>query len=160
MTHARILAVLSLATGCSVLTDGAVDLAGCIGKGAEEMTRNAQAASQVVCPVRAHRRVTAILYPGSVGVPSDSAVAAFRQMGVPEDALYYSGPDAPSVGHLVGLGPVNVYDGHYTDNRKYSTTSAFGTEVRIRNLLAKTAAQFIVLLSRDADGVVEVVGLR
>jgi hypothetical protein len=123
------------------------------------MSHNAHATSQVVCPVRANRPVTAILYPGR-GVPSDREVTALLQMGVPTDALYYSGPDAPSVGHLVGLGPVNVYDGHYTDNRKYSTSSAFGSNVRIRSLIVATADQFTVLLRRQADSVVEVVGLR
>jgi hypothetical protein len=158
MTQTVIVAALGLAAGCSVLTDGAVDLAGCIWKGADEMSRNVNATSQVICPVRAHRPVTAILYPRrGGGVPSDSEVTALLQMGVPTDALYYSGPDAPSRGHLIGFGQVNVYDGHYTDNRKYSDS---GTNVRIRNLMAKTADQFTVLLRRQADGVVEVVGLR
>jgi hypothetical protein len=157
VTRTVIVAALALAAGCSVFTDGAVDLAGCIGKGVDEMSRNVNATSQVICPVRANRPVTAILYPGGGGVPSERQVTALRQMGVPTDALYYSGPDAPSVGHLVGLGQVNVYDGHYTDNRKYSMS---GTNARIRNLTAKTADRFTVLLRRQADGVVEVVGLR
>ncbi len=157
MTHTIIVAALSLATGCSVFTDGAVDLASCIGKGVDETSRNVNATLQVICPVRADRPVTAILYPGRGGVPSDNEVTVLRQMGVPADALYYSGPDAPSVGHLVALGQVSVYDGHYTDNRKYSVS---GTNVRIRNLMAKTADRFTVLLRRQADGVVEVVGLR
>ena len=161
MKFTVIIGALGLVAGCSAFTDGAVDLARCIGKGVDEMSRNADATSQVICSVRAHRPVTAILYPGHGGLPSDSEVTALQQMGVPADALYYSGPDAPSVGHLVGLGPVNVYDPHYTDNRKYSTSSAFGSNVRIRNLMATTADQFTVLLRRQtADSVVEVVGLR
>ena len=160
MTHTVIVAALALAAGCSVFTDGAVDLAGCIGKRVDEMPRNVNATSQVICPVRAHRSVTAILYPGRGSAPSDSEVTALRQMGVSTDALYYSGPDAPSRGHLIGFGAVNVYDGRYTDNRKYSTSSAFGSNVRIRQVMAKTADQFTVLLRRQPDGVVEVVGLR
>jgi len=159
MTHIVIVAALALAAGCSVFTDGAVDLAGCIWKGGDEMSRNVNATSQVIRPVRAHRSVTAILYPGRGGAPSDSEATALRQMGVSTDALYYSGPDAPSRGHLIGFGAVNVYDGHYTDNRKYSS-SGFGSNVRIRNLMAKTADQLTVVLRRQADGVVEVVGLR
>ena len=123
------------------------------------MSHDASVTSQVTCPVRANRSVTAILYPGR-GLPSDSEVATLRQMGVLTDALFYKGPDAPSVGHLVGLGPVNVYDAYYTDNRKYSTSSAFGSNVRINNLMAKTADQFTVLLRRQDDSVVQVVGLR
>jgi hypothetical protein len=161
MKYAFIVGALGLVAGCSAFTDGAVDLARCIGKGAAEMSRNADATSQVICPVRANRPVTAILYPGRVGVPSDSDLTALQQMGVPADALYYSGPDAPSVGHPVGLVSVNVYDGHYTDNRKYSGSTAFGSAVRIRSLMAKTADQFTVLLRRQAaDSVVDVVGLR
>ena len=159
MTYNGVLAALGLAAGCSVFTDGAVDLARCIGRGVDDMPHNANATSQVVCPVRGHRPVTAILYPGR-GLPSDSEVATLRQMGVPTDALFYSGPDTPSVDHLVGLGPVNVYDAHYTDNRKYSTSSAFGSNVRISTLMAKTADRFTVLLRRQDDSVVQVVGLR
>jgi len=158
MTYTAIVAALALAAGCSVFTDGAVDLAGCIGKGVDEMSCNVNATSEVICPVRAHRPVTAILYPGRGGAPSDSEVTALLQMGVPTDALYYSGPDAPSVGHLVGFFPVMVYDGNYTDNRKYSGSGT--NNVRIRSPMAKTADQFTVLLRRQADGVVEVVGLR
>jgi hypothetical protein len=160
MKNIVIVGGLGFVAGCSAFTDGAVDLARCIGKGADKISRSADATSQVNCPVRANRRVTAILHPGLSGVPTDSEVTALGKMGVPPDALYYSGPDAPSVGHLVGLGAVNVYDGHYTDNRKYSTSSAFGSKVRIRILMAKTADQFTVLLRRQSDSVVEVVGLR
>jgi len=161
MKYTVIVGALGLVAGCSAFTDAAVDLARCIGKGAREMSRDADATSQVICPVRANRPVTAILYPGRGGPPTDSELTALQQMGVPADALHYSGPDSPSVGHPVGFGSVNVYDGHYTDNRKYSTSSAFGSNVRIRNLMAKTADHFTVLLRRQAaDSGVEVVGLR
>jgi len=159
MTRLLVVPMLGLTAACSALSDAAVDLTGCIGKGARALSESTQTTLQIVCSVRAHRSVTAILTPRS-GLPSDSAVAALRQMGVPEDAFYYSGPDVPSRGTLVGLGPVNVYDGHYTDNRKYSTSSAFGADVRIRSLMAKTGDQFTVLLSRETGGVVEVIGLR
>ena len=159
MTRLLVVPMVGLTAACSGLTDAAVDLTRCIGNGARALSQSLQTASEIVCPVRAHRSVTAILTPRS-GLPSDSAMAALRQMGVPEEALYYSGPDVPSRGTLVGLGPVNVYDGHYMDNRKYSTSSAFGADVRIRSLMAKTGDQFTVLLSREAGGVVEVVGLR
>jgi hypothetical protein len=149
ITHTAILAALGLAAGCSIFSDGAVDLARCIGNGADEMSRNALSTSQVVCSVRANRPVTAILYP-SLDLPSESEVTALRQMGVPSDALY----------HLMGLGPVNVYDGHYTDNRKYSASPSFGSNVRIRKFMAKTADKFTVTLLRQADGGVEVVSLR
>jgi hypothetical protein len=161
MTYAVIVGALGLVAGCSVFTDGADDLARCIGKGAAEMSRKADTTAQVICPVRANRPVTAILYPHVGRVPSDDEVTALQQMGVPADALHNSGPDAPSVGPLVALGSVNVYDGHYADNRKHSTSSAFGSNVRIRSIMAKTANQFTLLLHRRAaERVVEVVGLR
>jgi hypothetical protein len=143
---------------CSILTDGAVDLAKCIGGGARRMSSDPDATSKVSCDVRSHRVVTAILSPGDS--LSDMDVAELRKMNVPADAIYYSGPDRPSVGHQVGFGPVNVYDAHYANNRKYSTSSAFQSKVRIGRVMGRTANHFTVVLQRRSDGVAEVVELR
>src|SRR5215218_4791365 len=141
-----VLAGLAFAANCSKFTDGAVDLAGCIGKGAREMPGDLNATSRVSCTVRDHRMVTAILSP--TDFLSDIQIANLRQMNVPADAIYYTGPDSPAVRHQVGFGPVNVYDAHYHDNRKYSTSTAFGSKVLINRLMAKTADHFTVVMQR------------
>jgi len=81
-------------------------------------------------------------------------------MGVPHDALYYNGPDLPSVGQLVGPGDVYVYDGSLFGNKKYSTSTAFGPNIRINRVFAKTANRFTVLLRREPGGVVTVTGFQ
>lgn len=159
MSQKLMCVAVGLAAACSVLTDAAVDLATCIRKGVDEMSRRGLPTHEVDCPVRAKRTVTAILAP-STGVPSEADITALRQMGVPHGAIYYAGPDTPSVGRPVSLGPVYVYDRHFADNRKYSTSSALGSQVRIATLMTKTGDHFVVLLHRRSDGVVEVIGLQ
>jgi len=118
---------------------------------------DADATSQVVCSVRDNRQVTAILFDR---IPTDSGITALLQMGVPHEALYYNGPDLPSVGHLVGIGDVYVYDGSLYGNRKYSTSTAWGPNIRINRTFAKTANRFTVLLRREPGGVVTVSGFQ
>lgn len=152
------LGFMAFAVSCSGFTDGAVDLAGCIGHGARQMSADPNATSRVSCAVRDHRVVTAILSP--TPLLGDTQVANLRQMNVPTDAIYYNGPDSPSIGHQEGFGPVNVYDAHYKDNRKYSTSTAFGSEVVIKRLMAKTADHFIVVMQRRSDGGADVIDLQ
>lgn len=159
MRYQAMIATVGVAANCSFLTDGAVDLATCIRLGAEEMSRRNLATWQVDCAVRNKRTVTAILIPNA-GVANDSTINALRQLHVPEDAIYYSGPDAPSVGYPVALGPVNVYDPYFKDNRKYSNSSALGSQVRVATLMARTGDHFVVLMRSRTDGMVEVMGLR
>lgn len=122
------------------------------------MSNDPEATSEVSCAVRGHRAVTAILSP--VDSLSDTQIARLRQIGVPTDAIYYRGPDSVSLGHQVGLGAVNVYDPHLGDNRKHSTSTAFGSKVLVGSLMAKTADHFIVVLRRRSDGKAEVIDLR
>jgi hypothetical protein len=122
------------------------------------MSSDPNATSQVSCDVRSHRVVTAILSPSDS--LSSLEIADLRKANVPADAIFYRGPDSPSVGHQVGFGPVNVYDAFYTNNRKYSTSSAFRSNVRIKSVMAKTADHFTVVLQRRSDGAAEVVALR
>ncbi|MGK2963830.1 MAG: hypothetical protein ACSLFK_17040 [Gemmatimonadaceae bacterium] len=148
-----------MVAACSFLSDAAVDLATCIRKGADDMSSRSVTTSQVICSVRSKRTVTVILTPSTREL-SESDVSVLRQMGVPEEAIYYNGPDSPSTGQRVGLGPVNVYDPHFADNRKYSSSSAIGSQTKIATLMSKTGDHFRVSLHRRSDGTVEVVGLR
>lgn len=158
LRYVILLGALTFSTSCAILTDGAVDLAKCIGSGARRMSSDPNSTSQVNCDVRSHRVVTAILSPRDS--LSSVEIGNLRKMNVPADAIYYTGPDRPSVGHQVGFGLVNVYDAYYTNNRKYSTSSAFGSAVRIKSVMAKTASHFTVVLQRRSDGEAEVVELR
>lgn len=150
--------LLPLIAACSFFSDAAEDLATCIRKGADDMSAGVTT-SEVSCPMRAGRTVTVILAPFT-RKSSEIDVAALQQMDVPERALYYNGPDSASVGQRVSLGPVNVYDAHFADNRKYSNSSALGSRVEVATLMAKTGDHFRVILQRRSDGAVEVVGLR
>ena len=151
-------AAIVFALNCSKFTDGAVDLASCIGNGARQMSSAVNATSRVTCAVRDHRVVTAVLSP--TALLSESQVASLRDLNVPADAIYYSGPDSPSIGHQVGFGPVNIYDSNYKDNRKYSTSSALGSKVLIKRVMGKTADHFTVVMQRRSFGGVDVIDLQ
>ena len=144
---------------CALFSDAAVDLAACINRAAEEMRDSQSARREVECPVRGNRTVTAALFPdgSSASVPDSQSL---RELGLPADAIFYSGPDSPSIGHLVPVGPVYVYDGGYRDNRKYSTTSSLASYIRIARPMAKTGNRFVVDLQRTDTRTVEIVGLH
>src|SRR5512144_2224057 len=156
------LLVVCFTIGCDRLTDPAVDLARCVARGAERVPKNAGASEDVTCRVRSGNSVTAILSSvDSWNAPlADSTIGRLENSGVPRDALYYSGPDQRSVGKPVPLGRISVYDGNYPDDRRYSTTSAVGTNVRINVIEGKTAEKFVLHLTRARDGKVEVLGIR
>lgn len=157
------IALLSvLAAGCTASSDAAVDLARCINLGAEQMRATHGDRAQVECPARGGRTVTAALFPTAalVSVPDSQKASSLRQLGLPTDAIFYSGPDAQSVGHLVSLGPVYVYDGGYRDNRKYSRTSSLAPYVHVAAAMATTGNHFTVDLQRSGTANIEIVRLR
>lgn len=164
MPHVRhaLLLVVCFTVGCDRLTDPAVDLAKCVANGADRVPQNVGASEDVMCHVRSGHSVTAILSSvDSWNAPlADSTIRRLENSGVPRDALYYSGPDQKSVGHPVPLGQISVYDGNYPDNRRYSTSSAVGANVRVSVIEAKTADEFVLHLSRAPDGKLEVLGFR
>ena len=158
MNRKLMCALLGMVAACSFLSDAAVDLATCIREGVGDLSSSNVTTSQVTCPVRSERTVTVILTP--TRELSETDFLALKQMGVPEDAIYYNGSDFSSIGQRVlELGSVNVYDAHFADNRKYSNSSALGSETKIPKLMARTGDHFRVLLHRLSDGTVEVVGL-
>ncbi|HEX6576187.1 MAG TPA: hypothetical protein VF042_14565 [Gemmatimonadaceae bacterium] len=108
--------------------------------------------------MRSGDSVTAIL--SSAFELPDTIITRLQLSGTPREALYYSGPDRESVGHKVSLGPVNVFDARYTDNRRYSQSSALGKDVRVGNVVAKTDKEFIVRVVRAPDGKLDVIGFR
>jgi hypothetical protein len=152
-----------LACRAIYLSDAAVDLARCINRTAVRMTSDSM---QAVCPVHDGRTVTALLSPSSpVLLSRDSDVALVRGLGLPEDAIFYNGPDTPSRGRVMAWvdGPkpwVYAYDGGYRDNRKYSSTTALSPEVVIERPLAETSARFIIVLRREPTGKIGVVDLQ
>src|SRR5688572_14082547 len=157
------LVMLSLAIGaCAAFADPAVELAACINRGAEQL-RNSQLDSlRVECPVRGNRTVTAALFPDQAFASSTDSqkVSSLRALGLPADAIFYSGPDSPSVGGLVSLGPVYVYDGSFRDNRKYRTTTSLASDIRVARPMAATGNKFTIDLERTDRGSVEIVRLQ
>ena len=154
--------LLSAFAACSLFTDAAVDLAACINRAADRMRSSRLDSLQIDCPIRGQRTVTLALFPtGALASATDSQKAsALRQLGLPNDAIFYNGPDSPSIGHFVSLGPVYAYDGGYLDNRKYSTTSSLASYVRIAKPMATSGNHFAVELRRTDAGAVEIIGLH
>lgn len=145
-------------TGCDGLSDPAVDLATCISSGAQQVPNKTGASRDITCSSRSGDSVTAILS-STVELP-DTIITRLQLSGIPREALYYSGPDRESAGHKVSLGPVSVFDPRYTDNRRYSKSSALGRGVRVRNVVAKADKDFVVRVVRAPDGKVDVIGFR
>ena len=156
-----LLLVPTFTVACSRFTDPAVDLGRCLAAAAERVPQQSGASDDVTCHVRSGRSVTAILSQGSGNSPlADSTIMRLEASGVPRQAFYYAGPDHQSVGHKVPLKSVSVYDSHFADNRRYSSTSAVGANVRINVMDAKTSNEFVLRLIRASDGKVDVVGIR
>lgn len=160
--RAQLVAVVALLAACGLFRDAAVDLASCINRAADGMPGAQRATWDADCRVRNRRVVTAVLLPRElVANPTDSAsVAILRQLGLPNDAIFYNGPDTPSIGRPVSLVSVYVYDGAYSDNRRYSVTNSLRSDIRIVQPMAMTGDHFRVELGRSPGGVVEVRALR
>ncbi len=143
------------------LSDAAVDLARCINNAAAHMVQSHLDSARVLCPVHDARVVTAVLTPRNSAPPNlDSAISLYRRLGLPEDAIFYTGPDIPTRGHFIVGRPVYVYDGGYPDHRKYSDTGALSQNVEIRHPMASTASRFVVTLHQTAGGAVVVQELQ
>lgn len=168
--RARTLRVIALALltgviGCGTiyLSDAAVDLAKCVNESAARMSASRLDSARADCAVHDGRTVTAVLLSDTTlpPLPGDRVVALLRELGLPEDAIFYHGPDSPSIGLPVNvMGRVYVYDGAYSDNRKYSTTNSLSRDVSIPRSLSKTGNRFSVELRRSPRGAVEVTALH
>jgi hypothetical protein len=149
--------------GCGVFEDPATALVNCINRGAERMRSAEGEEVRVRCEPGDGRIVTVFVQPESSGRLTDGEVEDLLSRGVPGDALFYSGPDAPSIGQRALPRPgvaVSVYDGSHDDNRKYSDAYALRADIAIPRRFVSTGTEFLVTLRREPAGGIQLVDLR
>lgn len=138
--RARTLRVIALALltgviGCGTiyLSDAAVDLAKCVNESAARMSASRLDSARADCAVHDGRTVTAVLLSDTTlpPLPGDRVVALLRELGLPEDAIFYHGPDSPSIGL-----PVNVMGRSTSTMGPTATTGNTARRIRCRGTSA------------------------
>lgn len=122
-----------------------------------------RADSRVHCRAPGGHTVTVFLQPRSSGPLTEAEIEDLRRQGIPEDALFYRGPDIPTIGNRALPRPgvaVSVYDSSYRDNRRYSDAYGLQRDIEIAGRFVRTGTDFVVSLRRHPAGRIEVVDLR